>query len=204
MCKASSNRQMTQTTDQFLIEKTLDGDTHAFGQLVDRYKDYIFTISLRILKNREEAEEVTQDTFLKAYNSLANFRGEAKLGTWLYKIAYRKSLDSLRKHKNIPYMDYDVLIADTEMHTVENALESLMTEERKAILKKSIAKLGEEEAAIISLYYFDELSVKEICSITDLSEQNVKVKLYRSRKRLFGFLKQYIQPQISESNGKAV
>jgi RNA polymerase sigma factor (sigma-70 family) len=86
---------MSLTTDQQLIEKTLRGDTSSFGKLVERYQDFVFTIAFRIMKVREEAEEVAQDSFIKAYESLNSFRGESKFSSWLYSIAYRKALDAL-------------------------------------------------------------------------------------------------------------
>ena len=90
---------MNRDTDQYYIERTMQGDTQAFGVLVERYQDFIFTIVLRILKIREEAEEVAQDAFIKAFESLSSFRGESKFSSWLYSIAYRKALDRLRKNK---------------------------------------------------------------------------------------------------------
>ena len=83
---------MEQNTDQHYIQKTLKGDTRAFSVLIDRYQDFVFTIVLRIVKIREEAEEVAQDVFLKAFDSLEGYRGESKFSTWLYSIAYPKSV----------------------------------------------------------------------------------------------------------------
>ena len=81
---------MNTITDQHCIERTLQGETQAFGTLVERYQDFVFTIVYRMVKVREEAEEVAQDSFVKAFESLSSFRGEAKFSSWLYSIAYRK------------------------------------------------------------------------------------------------------------------
>ena len=83
---------MTGNNDQDLIDQTLNGDTKAFGELVDRYQNFVFTIAIKLLKVTEEAEEVAQDSFIKAYNSLAGFRGDSKFSTWLYRIVYHKAL----------------------------------------------------------------------------------------------------------------
>lgn len=85
--------------DQHYINLVLKGDTNAFAVLVDRYKDLVYTLSLRMIKNREEAEELSQDTFIKVYRSLGKFKGESKFSTWLYKVAYNTCLDRLKKNK---------------------------------------------------------------------------------------------------------
>ena len=84
--------------DQVYINKILNGDTNAFTVLVDRYKDLVFTLALRMVKNRKEAEEVSQDTFIKVYNSLNRFKGDSKFSTWIYIVAYNTCLDRLKKN----------------------------------------------------------------------------------------------------------
>ncbi len=195
---------MTTNTDQQLIEKTLEGDTRSFGILVEKYQAYVFTISLRMLKVKEEAEEVAQDTFVKAFESLGTFRGDSKFSSWLYSIAYRKALDRIRKNKRSQTSELLEEITESDTMLVENALEVLESKERKQKIKDCIMQLPEVDAALITLYYFEEQSVKEIASITDLSEENIKVKLYRSRKKLFGLLQSYVLPEITNINGKAV
>lgn len=195
---------MTGNTDQYLIDKVLGGDTNAFGELVDRYQNFVFTIAIRILKVTEEAEEVAQDSFIKAYDSLATFRGDSKFSTWLYRIVYHKSLDRIKMNKR--HLTYEIIeeITDDSLDHLENGLEFMLNEERSRIIKKCIDQLPEEDAAIITLYYFEEQSVKEISKVTDLTEDNIKIKLFRSRKKLFSLLEAYIKPEISNKNGKAI
>jgi RNA polymerase sigma factor (sigma-70 family) len=195
---------MSLTTDQQLIEQTLKGDTSSFGKLVERYQDFVFTIAYRIMKVREEAEEVAQDSFIKAYESLNSFRGESKFSSWLYSIAYRKALDALRKNKKYKASEIIDDITEGEVSGIEDALHYLEDEERKKAIQDCILKLSEDEATIITLYYFQDQSVREISTITGLSEDNIKVKLYRSRKKLFGFLKHFILPEITNTNGRAI
>jgi len=192
---------MIDKTDQYLIDKVLNGDTNAFGALVDRYQNFVFTIAIRILKVNEEAEEVAQDSFIKAFDSLANFRGDSKFSTWLYRIVYHKSLDRIKMNKR--HRTYDLneeLTADTLNH-IENGLEFMLNTERTSIIKNCIAQLPEVDATIISLYYFEEQSVKEIVKVTDLTEDNIKIKLYRSRKKLFSLLQGYMKQVTSKTNG---
>ena len=195
---------MSLTTEQQLIEQTLKGDTSSYGKLVERYQDFVFTIAYRIMKVREEAEEVAQDSFIKAYESLNSFRGESKFSSWLYSIAYRKALDALRKNKKYKASEIIDDITEGEVSGIEDALHYLEDDERKKGIQDCILKLAEDEAAIITLYYFQDQSVREISTITGLSEDNIKVKLFRSRKKLFGFLKHFILPEITNTNGRAI
>lgn len=195
---------MTKNTDQYLIDRTLEGNINSFGELVDRYQNFVFTIAKRILKVSEEAEEVAQDSFIKAFDSLSTFRGESKFSTWLYRIVYHKSLDRIKKNNRHRTYEINEEITADRLDSIENGLEFLMNEERSRLIKSCIAKLPEDDAAIITLYYYEEQSVKEISKVTDLSEDNVKIKLYRSRKKLFNLLEGYIEPEISDRNGRAI
>ena len=195
---------MIKNTDQYLIDKTLEGDTGAFGELVDRYQNFVYTIAIRILKVSEEAEEVAQDSFIKAYDSLRTFRGDAKFTTWLYRIVYHKSLDRVKMNKRHRTYEINEEITEDSLNHIENGLEFMLSEERTGIIKKCISELPSEDAAIITLYYFEEQSVKEISKVTDLTEDNIKIKLYRSRKKLFSLLESYIKPEIPDRNGKAI
>lgn len=191
---------MQPNTDQHLIEQTLKGDTKAFGELVERYQAFVYTIVIRIVKVREEAEEVAQDSFIKAFQSLSSYRGESKFSSWLYSIAYRKALDALRKNKKNNSLELIEEITEGDCSIIENALTYIEDKERSEVIKKCILELPEKEAAIITLFYFEEQSIKEIAKITELTEDNVKVKLYRSRKKLFSLLKHYILPEAYNTN----
>ena len=111
--------KMEPNTDQLLVEKTLAGDTRAFGTLVTQYKDLVYTVALRVVKVHEEAEEVAQDVFIKAYESLASYRGEAKFSSWLYSITYRKALDRVRKNKHTRSLELIEDITEKEVETIE-------------------------------------------------------------------------------------
>lgn len=195
---------MTTNTDHQLIEKTLDGNTQAFSVLVERYQNYVFTIAVRMLRNREEAEEVAQDSFIKAFESLSTFRGESKFSSWLYSITYRKTLDRIRKNNNSRTIELVEEITESETEDIENALHFLQIQERNELIKKGIEELPEQDGAIITFFYFEELSIKEIAEITGLSEDNVKIKLYRSRKKLFTLLKYFVLPKYTDQNGRAI
>ncbi len=90
---------MTTNDENILIAAIKNGDTRAYAQLVDRYKDLVYTLALRMLKHREEAEEVAQDTFIKVFKSLDKFKGDSKFSTWIYRVAYNTCLDTIKKNK---------------------------------------------------------------------------------------------------------
>lgn len=192
---------MNTTTDQYHIDRTLDGDPNAFGELVQRYQDYVFTIVNRMVRNREEAQEIAQDTFVKAYQSLDKFRGESKFTSWLYTIAYRKALDSIKRNKRTVNSDLIDSVNEGDLGEVTNALDFMMLEERREVINGAINSLAPDVAAIITYYYYEELSVKEIVEITGLGADNIKVKLFRGRKKLFTLLKQSILPEIQNGYG---
>lgn len=195
---------MSQHTDQHLIAETLKGNSRSYGMLVEKYQAYVFTIAIRVVKLKEEAEEVAQDTFVKAYESLRSFRGDSKFSSWLYSIAYRKALDRVRKSSRQQTSELLEEITEDDTKFAENALEQMEAKERTAKIEECIMALPETDAALITLYYFEEKSVKEIAQVVNLSEDNIKIKLYRSRKKLFTLLQAYLRPETILNNGKAV
>jgi RNA polymerase sigma-70 factor (ECF subfamily) len=175
---------MMQLEDSYLVSKSLHGDMKAFGVLIDRYKQMVFTLACRILRNKEDAEEIAQDTFLKAHKGLESYKGDAKFSTWLYKIAYYQSLDQLKKKKrNLGTISIDDY-RPTEITTMGGFLDELERQDRARIVKAAIEQLTEEDAVIVTLFYFEELSIREIVEIVSLSPQVIKVRLFRSRKQL--------------------
>ena len=193
---------MTINNDQTYIDKVLKGDTNAFSILVEKYKTMVFTLALKMVKSREEAEEISQDTFIKAFKNLSKFKGESKFSTWLYKIGYRTALDSLKKHKEKYSTDTIDEITFNKIKSTENILEGIERKERAEIINNCMLRLPEDERTILWMFYFDELSLKEIIAITNFSEANVKVKLHRARKRLLSVIKQNVEPELINHYGR--
>jgi RNA polymerase sigma-70 factor (ECF subfamily) len=171
--------------DAYYIAKVLGGDVESFAPLVDKYKQLAFSLSLKITKNREDAEEAAQDSFLKAYRSLVSYKGGATFKTWFFRIVYTTAISKVRRKKQtlISYEDYR--LTDQELLECEEAVGQFTAEERATYLHKAMDQLDPEERAILNLYYFEELPVDEVAEIMDLSASNVKVKLFRSRKKLY-------------------
>jgi len=176
---------MNQPDDNHLIQQVLDGDTGAYSMIVDRYKDLVFTVVFKIVRNREEAEEAAQDTFLKAFHALPAFKREAKFSTWLFRIAYNTAISRTRKKKIITTAIDDKMIENFSTDEIRENIGQMDREEQVKMLQMAVTSLANDEQLLISLFYQNRRSVEEIASITGLSDTNVKVKLHRIRKKLY-------------------
>ena len=172
--------------DHYYIEKVLAGQTNYFSFIVERYQDIVFSIALKVLKNREDAEEMAQESFLKAYRSLAKFKGKSRFSTWLYRITYYTCISETRKKKHRFVSADDVQITG---EAAEMNPEGFPEENRAKYIQAALKKLPEEEYTLVLLYYFEEQTVEEISTVTGLSVSNTKVRLYRIRKKLEPLLK---------------
>ncbi len=180
--------------EQNIIKDVLKGDVSAFSQIVENHKQMVFTLAFNILKNREDAEEAAQDTFVKAYKSLAQFKGDSSLSTWLYRIVYHTSISMMRQRKNTGADIDNPAIASVIGEYPGNG-ERLDNLDRKKILKEALLKLDEDDAFVVLLYYYKEHSIEEISTITSLGISNIKVKLHRARKKLHEILSKVMEQE---------
>ena len=187
---------MDKINDQHYINLVIDGETNAFATLVDRYKAMVFSLSFKILQHREEAEEAAQDTFIKIYKSLGRFNGDSKFSTWVYKITYNNCLDRLKKQKRNRTVVAINEFTEHEVKSLMNVLDTIEESERKKMIQDCLNLLPAEESFLLTLYYFNENSLKEISEIMGINDNNVKIKLFRSRKKLAGILKAKLEPEI--------
>jgi RNA polymerase sigma factor (sigma-70 family) len=187
---------MDKLNDQHFINLVIGGDTHSFAVLVDRYKNMVFTLCLKMLQSHEEAEEAAQDTFLKVYKSLEKFKSESKFSTWLYKVTYNTCLDSLKsKKRNLLQTSVDDF-EEKDVISFTNVLDAIESRERKQMIQKCLDQLPAEDRFLLTLYYFQENSLKEISKIMGINENNLKIRLYRSRIKIAGILKTKLEPQL--------
>ncbi len=175
-----------QEDDIAIIQMVLQGRQTAYATLVSRYQAYVFTITMRHVNNRELAEELAQDVFVKAYRSLASFKGSSKFTTWLYTIAHNTCLSHLRKKEDATFFPGDERMQVWAEHSGDGEQPAAIMEQRaqQQILAWAIQHLSETDAAIITLFYQGEQSVEEISKIVGMTTSNVKVKLLRSRQKL--------------------
>lgn len=191
----------TGQNDTEIISKVLSGDHQAYAVLVNRYQNYVFTLSLRFTKNREDAEEVAQDIFIKAYRALADFKGNSKFSTWLYTIVNNTCITFLRKKKLETYsLDNEKVfeVADSQ----DSGLRANMVEQksRAAMVNKAISLLGPDDAEIITLFYKAEQSLEEIAQILRLETNTAKVRLHRARTRLKEKMETHFAEEVKDLN----
>lgn len=175
----------TGQADMEIISRVLKGEQNAYAELVNRYQNYVFTLTLRFTKNREDAEEVSQDIFVKAYRSLADFRGASKFSTWLYTIVNTTCITFLRKKK----LEIHSLDNETVFERVENqdsGMNANQVEQKSKLnmVNQAISMLGHDDAEILILFYKAEQSLEEISKVLGLETNTVKVRLHRARQRL--------------------
>lgn len=185
MRPSKRKKQSTTDTETELICQILDGHPEQFRVLVDRYAASLLQMVNYIVPNKEDAEEVTQDTFLSAFESLSWYDMErASFKTWLMRIGYNTAMKKLRKQKKITFVDMDndqlYSIADSEVDT----LLSEMKEERLMYLEKAVELLSPDDQMILKLYYTDNLPLKEIGYVTDRTDTYLQSRLQWIRKKL--------------------
>ena len=193
------------TTDQetSIVNQIIGGDTQAFAILVDSYKNLVFTLAIRMLKNREEAEEVSQDTFIKVYKALPKFKGDSKLSTWVYKVAYNTCLDRIKKNKK-RYNEVAIdSFKDYQIKTIDNALDAMEIAEQQQTIQDCLQQLASKDSFLLTLFYFEELSLEEISKVVNMEANTVKVNIHRARKRLANILKQRMEPETIQSYERA-
>jgi RNA polymerase sigma-70 factor (ECF subfamily) len=193
---------MDTKSDRYYIEQVLGGSMNAFSHLVDIHKDKAFNLAFRICGNREEAEEIAQDAFMKAYRSLKDFRMKSSFATWLYRIVYNTAVSLVRSRKrNILSLEEFPADAVDFMSMGKNEEESVL-EYRNSLVNFALQNIPEEDRGLITLFYYEELDAAEISRITGISRNNIKVRLFRARQKMAGIIRKAEMKNIY-SNDKA-
>lgn len=174
---------MRNLSDQEIIDSVRKGNDSDYSIIVERYKNKAFSMLKRMLKNEFDAEEVLQDCFLKVFNSLGSFKGEAKFSTWFYKIVYNTALTKLSSKKRMVEAEMSSVEDHFELESENNA-DDIERKDVNQLIHDTISKLPERYSAIITMFYLNEMTIEEISEAMQLSVPNVKVMLYRSRNSL--------------------
>ena len=181
---------MERLSDNYYVEKIRDGEIACFAPLLERYSNQVFSLVVRIVGNKEDAEELAQDVFVKAYSALSSFRGECSFSTWIYRIAYNIAISATRKKAN------DFVPVDENLVTgMADEVDDMAFEDsdpgsmRFVYLNHALDELAPEDRALITLFYKEGKFIGEIAVITGLTETNVKTKIFRIRKKLFVLIK---------------
>ena len=183
--------------DELYLRLVLEGDASKFSWFVDNYKGMAFSIAYSIVNNREDAEEIVQDAFLKAFRSLGKFRRGSKFSTWFYRIVVNTAFT---RNRSVPPPSggFDEgEIGDVIAENVESTYRSLELAERKAVVNEAMDKLSVEDRLLLTLYYLNENSIEEITEITGIARENVKMKLHRARNRMYRILNVKLKSEIS-------
>ena len=189
----------TGLTDKEVISRILLGESALFALLVERYQNYVFTLVLRFTDSREDAEEISQDIFVKSYRSLADFRGESKFSTWLYTIVRTSSITFLRKKKlETTSIDNERTFIQLENQESGFKANTIEQKSRHAMVNEAIRLLSPDDAQVITLFYQAEQSLEEIGRIMGMDPNTVKVKLHRARHRLKDKMEKYFRQEVSE------
>jgi len=189
----------TGPNDNEILSRVLQGDQQAYAEIVKRYQSFVFTIALRYTPNREDAEEIAQDSFVKAYRSLADFRGDSKFSTWLYTIVTTTSLTFLRKKKiDVQSLDNEKVFEVADSQDSGFKANQIEQKSRVNMVNKAIALLSPEDAQVITLFYKGEQSLDEIVQILGMEPNTVKVRLHRARQRLKDKLEKHFAAEVSD------
>lgn len=170
------------------IEQVLNGRIDAYGFIVDHHKDRVFNLAYRICSNREDAEEIAQDSFLKAFRSLNGFKMKSSFSTWLYRIVYNTAISHIRTKKQVVQSIDDFPADRLELLRSDVDNEESESEYRCFLVNHAMKVISEEERGLITLFYYEQMSTEEISSTTGLSKSAVKVKLFRARQKMLDFI----------------
>ncbi|MGL4791623.1 MAG: sigma-70 family RNA polymerase sigma factor [Anaerotignaceae bacterium] len=174
-----------------LIEKAQQGDSQAFGKLVQSHERFVYNVIYRMISNPEDAKDISQEVFIKAFKYIGKFDGKASFSTWLYRIAVNACIDELRKRKG-----KDTVSVEAQLELEENSVkmqfadessnveDKIIAKEGLTLIKEAMEKISQEHKTIIVLRDIEGLSYAEIAEITETSLGTVKSRLARARKAL--------------------
>lgn len=166
-----------------LIEQAISGNRLALRQIIERTEKLVLHIVCSMVNGKEDREDLSQDVFLKAFRSLHTFRSEAKLSTWIARIAYNTCLNHLQK-KRLIFKDINQLAEEIELISQHNPIEQLTQKQVSGILQQAINQLSPLYRTLITLFHISSFSLAEISQITNMPEGTIKSYLHRARKEL--------------------
>ena len=174
-----------------LIKELREGNRAAFEELFDRFSTLVYNVAYRMLQNKQDAEDITQEVFFQAYKSLKHFRAESQLSTWLYRIAVNRSLNHQRKRKLQRWLSLDFEAREDSAvnsgypGTTEDGLDDAMgKKDTERIVQEAINSLPDQQRSAILLHRYEELSYEEIAKIMGVTVASVESRLHRAKQTL--------------------
>lgn len=173
-------------TEEELIARAVGGDQHAYGILVERYSDFVYTVVLRVVGSAEDAEDVAQEAFVRAHRALPRFRGDSKFSSWLYRIAVNRALTHLKRRTRRPDTVEMTVSPRVEAEvrsrrTSEDPERLVLKEEFSARVRGAVAELPPRYRAAVTLFYLEERSYKEVAETLGVPMGTLKTHLHRAR-----------------------
>ncbi len=162
------------------VQQVLAGNTSAFSYFVETYQDMAMAIAHRICDNVQDAEDVVQESFVKAYRNLHTFKGKSKFSSWLYRIVYNTAITA--SQSKMWLMDSSMELSGVQETSDFDTEKQIADAERTEMVQNVLNRMPKGDALLLTLYYMEDNAVKDIARITGLNEPNVKVKLFRARK----------------------
>jgi RNA polymerase sigma-70 factor (ECF subfamily) len=178
-----------------IIRAVLSGNPERFSYFIAEYKHMAYSIAFRMTGNKEDAEEIVQDSFVRAYKSLNKFRKDSKFSTWFYRIVVNRALSVSSAVKQIHEIDLDG-IRETDFERIESDYMEMTGSERKKFINAALEKLPHEDGLLLTLFYLNENSIEEIADITGMKPENIKMKLSRARKKMYLVLEKMLKEDI--------
>ena len=189
----------TEIADIDVISQVLKGDHNASATLVNRYNNFVFTIVLRYIKGREDAEEVAQDVFIKAYKSLSSFKGDSKFSTWLYTVTTTTCITFLRKKKlEVQSLDNEKVSEAAGEIAGDMSANQIEQKSKVNMVNEAIKMLSPDDAQVIMLFYKGEQTLEEMAKILNKEPNAVKVQLHRARTRLKEKMQKHFSAEVKD------
>ncbi len=186
---------MSNTIEHRVIQRILSGEKDAFRYFVREYQQQSYAVALSIVKDEDDAKDVVQNAFIRAYKSIRSFRQDSSFKTWMYRITVNEALKLNKKNKKT-FTSVNIEDEhDTIGSTFNAAMQNIQLDEQRTLIKSILQKLKPKESLLLNLYYIEELSLNEIQESTGFSTSNIKVLLFRARK---AFMKLYLTLNVDK------
>ncbi|MGI4760542.1 MAG: RNA polymerase sigma factor [Janthinobacterium lividum] len=186
----------TPSAEDQLLQQAIQGERRALEHLVQTHQAMAYTVALRVVGNQQDAEEVVQDAFLKAFGSLAQFQRAAKFSTWLYRIVYNTALTSQRNRPAVASDLGESLLSQESTHQEPSGWEELEQADRQKYVTLALSRLPADDALVLTLHYLGEKSIAEICTILGKKTSAVKMQLLRGRQQVAQALRQLLPTEL--------
>lgn len=179
-----------------LVAKVKSGDSEAFRYLVEKHQHLAFTIAYNIVKNRQDAEEVVQDSFVKVFTKIAQFKEESKFSSWLFKIVYNTALSRIRKKQ------LDTFTLEHDDYSTEYGIDShsgwdqMVLTDQKKYIDKALSNLADQDKLVLTLFYLADEDINEICEITNEKRTTIKARLHRARAKMYTQLNALLKDEL--------